>query len=127
VKLLVDMARENGFIVLTNDLDFNGPSSLLVAAAVWIFDGTVSQVNFYANETLIGTATQEPFEVNWSSPSVGAYQLTAEVVDSTNASTASAPIDVTIAPPGADLGTLGAPIADPPGGVYGCSTLRRHN
>lgn len=42
---------------------------------------TITQVNFYYNDTLIGSDATLPYSVNWTPPHNGSYNLTAEVVD----------------------------------------------
>jgi hypothetical protein len=50
---------------------------------------SIAKVDFYANETLVGTATEAPFRVVWSDVSDGTYYLTARATDSLGTSTSS--------------------------------------
>lgn len=77
----------------------------LLASAVDT-DGSVSQVDFYAGTTWIGSDTSSPFTAIWQAPSAGAYTLTAVAVDNLLARTTSAPVAITatvaIPPPSED-------------------------
>jgi hypothetical protein len=98
---------------------FNAPSSLSVSTSTSITGGTISRVDFFTGSALVGSSSVAPYAIDWVSPPQGAHVLTAAVVDSTSTITTSAPIAITIGPAGATAGTLGTPIAGPPGGVYG--------
>lgn len=58
--------------------------------------GTVGQVDFYANATLIGSDATAPFSVTWSAAPVGDYALTAAATDNLGATTVSAPVNVSV-------------------------------
>ena len=59
-------------------------------------NGTVTQVQFFANGVSLGVVTASPFQLPWRPAAVGAYTLTATVTDSTGATATSAPISVTV-------------------------------
>ncbi|MEL6670559.1 MAG: glycosyl hydrolase [Bacteroidota bacterium] len=67
-----------------------------VAAAASDLIGQVSKVDFFADGTLIGTATQAPYEITWSANTAGTYDLTAVAEDDDNSSTTSSPVQVEI-------------------------------
>ncbi len=50
----------------------------------------LQSVAFYANGTLVGTATSAPYNVSWSGPALGTYTLTAVATDGQGATTTSA-------------------------------------
>jgi RHS repeat-associated protein len=60
----------------------------------------VSKVDFYANDgttnTLVGTATAEPYSYTWSNVALGNYSITAIATDTLNATTTSTPVSVTV-------------------------------
>jgi len=62
-------------------------------------NGTVKQVAFYANGTLVGTAAAAPFSVPWNPTAVGTYVLTAVATDNLDATATSAGVSVTVAKP----------------------------
>jgi hypothetical protein len=70
------------------DLDQNTTVTLTAAAAD--SDGTVSKVEFYANGTLLATATAAPWSVKITLDSTGTYSFTAKATDDKGGSTTSA-------------------------------------
>jgi len=75
------------------------PSAVTLTADAYDPDGTVALVSFYKDSTLIGTATNAPYSISWSSPAAGTFSLTAAVTDNRGAKTVSQPISITVAPP----------------------------
>jgi hypothetical protein len=73
--------------------------TLQIFASASDLDGTITQVNFYAETTLIGQKTSPPYSINWSNFSSGVYQLTAVAADNSGATTVSAPVSVSLAVP----------------------------
>jgi hypothetical protein len=102
---------------------FNAPSSVLLTASASITGGTIGRVDFYSGTTLIGSAAAAPYQALWPNPPQGAHSLTAVAVDSTNNLTSSAAVSIAIGPAGVTEGTLGPPVANPPGGVYGLGQI----
>ncbi|MBY0496343.1 MAG: chitobiase/beta-hexosaminidase C-terminal domain-containing protein [Cyanobacteria bacterium] len=98
---------------------FNSPASLLLSASTSITGGTINRVDFYTGAALIGTASAPPYTAEWINPPAGSHILTAAAIDSSNGVTTSSPVAITIAAAGSNNGTLGSPIADPAGGVFG--------
>ncbi|MDA3890131.1 MAG: glycosyl hydrolase family 8 [Salinivirgaceae bacterium] len=66
----------------------NGETIALTSQAVDA-DGSVSSVSYYANGSLIGTATGAPYEVAWTPVSTDAYKVTAVVTDNSSATNTS--------------------------------------
>lgn len=58
-------------------------------------DGTVSQVQFFVDGVSVGTDNTAPYSVNWSA-TVGNKSLTAVATDNSNATTTSAPINISV-------------------------------
>ena len=81
---------------------FVAPATLTVSATASDSDGTVAQVAFYANGTLIGTDTVGPFTMTWSGVAAGSYSLTAVATDNAGATTTSSTVAITVT---ADAGT----------------------
>lgn len=73
---------------------FNQGSAVTVAANAADSDGTIAQVEFFANGTSIGVDTNSPFSVNWTVAS-GSTDLTATATDNEGAQTTSAAVNVT--------------------------------
>jgi regulation of enolase protein 1 (concanavalin A-like superfamily) len=70
--------------------------SVTVTASASDSDGRVAQVDFFANSTLIGSASGSPFTLTWNNASAGTYSLTAIATDDGGASTTSAARTITI-------------------------------
>ena len=70
--------------------------NLTLSADATDSDGTIAQVAFYRNGTLIGTATQIPYTVTWNNLPVGTHSLTAIATDNHGLATTSAPITITV-------------------------------
>ena len=72
------------------------PAILALTAAATDYDGTITQVAFYAGATLLGQASASPYTVQWTNPPSGSYQLTAVATDNDGATTVSAPVSLSI-------------------------------
>ena len=78
------------------------PASMALQAIAGDSDGSVSKVDFYAAETLIGTATTAPYAMTWANVPTGTYALTAKATDdqgATSTTPASTVIVTANAPP----------------------------
>jgi co-chaperonin GroES (HSP10) len=74
-------------------------------------DGSISRVEFYAGNTLIGTDSAAPYAISWSGAAVGSYSLTARAFDNKGAATTS----------GARTLTVSAPASAPPANAVTCA------
>jgi hypothetical protein len=79
-----------------NGATFTSPATISVAANASDSDGTVAKVDFYANSTLLGTSTNAPYGITWSSVPAGTYSLTAVATDNDGAATTSAAVSITV-------------------------------
>jgi len=80
-------------VSLINPVDqatFSASQNISIAANASDVDGTVSQVDFFENGFLIGTATTSPYLVTWMNVGPGNYLLTAKVTDNIGNSSTSA-------------------------------------
>ena len=59
-------------------------------------DGTVANVSFFANGSLLGTATAAPYRIRVTLDTVGSYVFTARVTDNKDAIGDSAPVNRTV-------------------------------
>lgn len=68
-------------------------------------DGTVSRVEFFANQVKLGEDAASPFSWAWTPPAPGVYALFAAAIDDKGARTESARVNVTVgeAPPPANV------------------------
>lgn len=75
---------------------FTAPATIAVTAAAQDPDGSIASVEFYAGSTLLGTSTASPYSITWNAVAAGTYSLTAVAIDNAGATTASAPVTVTV-------------------------------
>ncbi len=59
-------------------------------------DGSVVEVEFLANGTVLGKATAAPWSYNWSGMTAGTYKLVARAFDNKGFSGLSSPVEITI-------------------------------
>lgn len=88
-------------------------ASTLIEAVADDKDGSISKVEFYYFNTLIGADTTRPYSIAWTPSTAGSYNLYALAYDNSGAGTVSAPVAVTVAPPG--------PPPSPPGTITAAS------
>ncbi len=109
-------------VTLTNPVNnatFTAPANLTLDADATDSDGSVTQVTFYAGTSLLGTLTNAPFSLAWSSVPAGNYSLTAVATDDAGASSTSAPVNISVSTPStfayvnveAESGSLVSPMA----------------
>jgi subtilisin-like proprotein convertase family protein len=101
------------------DLVVSPGAAVSLAAAASDFDatgaaGTVAQVEFLANGSVINTDTLAPYSFSWS-PTVGTYQLTARATDSEGAAATSAPLSLEVRN---QLPTITSAQTSPAGSAY---------
>ena len=82
-----------------NSASFTAPASLLLGATASDADGTVTNVEFYANGLLLGRTGVGPYTWWWSSIGVGSYQLRAVAEDNLGARGTSAPVQISVTAP----------------------------
>ncbi len=63
-------------------------------------DGSVTQVEFFYNDSWLGVDTSAPYTFTWSEAPVGRRNVTAVATDDAGASTTSAAVSLTVLPPG---------------------------
>ena len=88
-------------VSLTAPMDgstYTVPTNILLQATASSTSGNVTQVLFYANSMLIGSASNAPFGLDWKSVPAGNLALTAVAVsdDVNNSGLASAPVNITV-------------------------------
>ena len=74
-----------------------GVAVALTATASASGTATVSKVEFFAGVTLVGTALNAPYTVNWTPTATGSVSLTARVTDNNTATATSTAVNVTVA------------------------------
>ncbi len=72
-------------VQLTAPLDQSGavlPNAVSLAATASVSGGTITQVEFFAGSTLLGTDTAAPYTFDWTPSAAGDYSITARATDS---------------------------------------------
>ncbi len=104
-----DNVTVNGFtysnpppsVVLTGpaaNSTFTATASVTMTADAAALYDTISQVNFYANSTFMGSANNLPYAVTATGLTAGSYSLTAVAVSSSGLMSTSAPVNIVVNP-----------------------------
>lgn len=83
----------------TGTVENNGPIVVSADAFASGTGNTLSKVEFYANSTLIGTATtgsNNSWAISWSGATAGSYSITAKAYSTNGTTSTSAPVSVTV-------------------------------
>ncbi len=80
----------------TNGANFTVPATFTVTSIATNTDGSITKVDFYADASLIATATAPPYSVSIKVQSTGTLTLTAIATDIRGQVATSAPVAVTI-------------------------------
>jgi subtilisin family serine protease len=91
-----------------NGSTYTAPATIALGASSSDADGTIVQVAFYRDTTLIGTDSNAPYTLSWTGVLAGTYVLRAVAADNTGVSTTSAAVTVQVVAP---------PTSSPFGGV----------
>jgi hypothetical protein len=75
---------------------FTAPATTTLIASASEQGGTISEVDFYANNVWVGKATSLPFETTFSTPSVGTYQITAVATDANGVTASSSAVTIQV-------------------------------
>jgi hypothetical protein len=78
---------------------FAAPASVTIRANAVDTDGSIAKVDFYNNDTLIGTATESPYTFTWTNVAAGNYSITVKATDDSSALTTSAPVSLLVYTP----------------------------
>ncbi len=82
-----------------NGASFDPPANITINATASDSDGFLSKVDFFADNTIIGTAIAMPYSVTWTNASGGPHVLTARATDNSGNTTVSAPINISVTGP----------------------------
>jgi len=86
-------------ITLTNPPDgamFSVSNAITLRATASDADGSVSKVEFFVDDNLIGADTTSPFGFIWSNAPAGIYVLTARATDNVGLTRLSAPVGISV-------------------------------
>ena len=76
------------------DAQFHAPENIVLNAVARDRDHNLARVEFYADGTLIGTATAEPYSLIWTPVPAGDHVLLAKAIDAMGAADESRPIRI---------------------------------
>jgi len=80
-----------------NGSSFPAPKTLTLSALAGDFDGVVTRVDYYStNNTLYGTATNDPYYLTLPGLAAGSYSFSAVATDNSGTSTTSGPVFITV-------------------------------
>jgi len=82
-----------------NNATFETETSINLSALAEDSDGSITKVEFYAGNTLLGTSTTKPFSYTWIPTTKGTYSITAKATDNSNNTTTSSAISIVITQP----------------------------
>ena len=80
----------------TNGSSVDEGTSIVVSANAVDADGTISNVEFYSNASLVGSDASSPYSLDLGALAVGTYSLTVVATDNQGASTTSSVTSVTV-------------------------------
>jgi hypothetical protein len=84
-----------------NGASITSGATVQLAATANDSDGSIAQVEFFANSALLGASNIAPYSMPWVTPAAGDYVLVARARDNSGAATNSLPISVKVQPPNA--------------------------
>ncbi len=102
-----DMPPTVALVSPSNAATYTSPAIISVRATASDSDGHVTQVQFFANGNVIGTAQTAPYNFTWTNVASGSYVIEAQATDNGGANSLSSPVTVTVSDP--------APVTPPSG------------
>ena len=95
------LANARPTVVITtpanNTVYSSAPANVTITATASDSDGTVTNVEFYAGSTLLGSDSSSPYSMVWSNAPSGSHTLKAKAMDNGGAYGWSAPIVIVVA------------------------------
>jgi hypothetical protein len=84
-----------------NNTSYDAPASIIINAKASDSDGTISKVDFYSGNTLLGSDNTSPYSFTWNNVAAGNYFLTARATDNGSLVKISSPVSISVANPNA--------------------------
>ncbi|MEJ7683883.1 MAG: Ig-like domain-containing protein [Segetibacter sp.] len=75
---------------------FDAPASVTISAVADDADGTISKVEFYNRDTLLGTVAESPYTFTWNNVPAGSYTITAKATDNSSLVSTSAAVAISV-------------------------------
>lgn len=85
-----------------NGTTYTAPTNIAFTAVASDHDGTISKIEFYQGNTLLGTATTSPYTITWTNATPGTYSITAKATDNNGAVTTSTALTIVVNKPAAN-------------------------
>ncbi|MEL7340471.1 MAG: Ig-like domain-containing protein, partial [Bacteroidota bacterium] len=79
-----------------NAATFTVGSPITIAAIANDPDGSISKVDFYAGQTLIGSDVTAPYSMSWTGATAGSYSISAKATDNDGLSTTSLAVNISV-------------------------------
>lgn len=79
-----------------NETEFTLSDKINIAVSATDEDGTISRVEFYAHNNLLGLVYAQPFIFDWSTATFGNFSITAKAYDNEGAVTVSEPVNIIV-------------------------------
>src|SRR5262249_29133986 len=96
VSVTADSAPTVSITAPAGGATISSPPAITVSANAADSDGTITQVQFSANGSPIGTDSTSPYSISWAPAQSGSYALTAFATDNQGATTTSAVVNITV-------------------------------
>ena len=94
----------------TNDTTFAAPAGIVLDAIAEDFDGTVTNVAFYANSNQLSQGANFPYSFTWNNAPIGYHRLTAVATDDRGGTRSSVPVEIFVhGTNGSQTGAFAAP------------------
>jgi RHS repeat-associated protein len=78
---------------------YEAPGTVALRVSATDADGSVSKVEFYVNNALLGAVTAHPFSADWTNVAPGTYSVTAKAYDNMGAVTSSSARTISVRAP----------------------------
>src|SRR5262249_43047369 len=85
-----------------NSASFTAPRDIAIYADAYENGATITQVQFFAASTLLGTAATSPYSLTWSNVQVGTYALSAVATDESGVSATSTVVNISLTLPASE-------------------------
>ncbi len=96
VKVIINTLPAIAISSPANHAVFTAGTNATIDANATDTDGTISKVEFYQGNTLLGQSTTAPYGFTWTNPAAGNYNLIAKATDNNGGTTVSDTVKVII-------------------------------
>ena len=79
-----------------NNATFVAPANITITADASDRDGSITLVEFFQNDTILGAVTNMPYSFSWTHVTAGNYTLTVKATDNLGAATGSGPVAISV-------------------------------